>query len=244
MNYWTDLFTPETYEAFTRSDRSVSGFRETQRGMAERVRVGDKFICYMVRMSRWIGVLEVLDGPFVDDTPIFLPEVDPFIIRFKVSPTAWLPINQTLPIQDEAVFSRLTFTRSIQDGGYWLGPLRRSLHKLDDEDGQFLTDLLVRQSKEQKTFEVDHDHYERALKHRIQRPDGSVTVTVPDDLSEPNEDVTQTPTDRESIRIQADLCRIGAAMGMKVWLPNADRSRVGEHWKPQAGVLLERLPLN
>ncbi len=40
MNYWTDLFTPETYEAFSCSDRSVSGFRETQRAMAERVRVG------------------------------------------------------------------------------------------------------------------------------------------------------------------------------------------------------------
>lgn len=244
MNYWTDLFTPETYEAFARSDRSVSGFRETQKGMAERVRVGDKFICYMVRMSRWIGVLEVLEGPFVDDTPIFLPEDDPFVIRFKVSPTVWLPIDQTVSIQDDAVFSRLTFTRNVEDGGYWLGPLRRSLQKLDAEDGHFLNDLLVRQSKEQATFDVDHDQYERALKRRIQRPEGSVVVTVPDDPPEAEEEVPQTPTDRESIRIQADLCRIGEAMGLKIWLPNADRSRVAEHWKPQTGVLLERLPLN
>jgi hypothetical protein len=33
-------------------------------------------------------------------------------------------------------------------------------------------------------------------------------------------------------------------MGFKVWLPAADRSRVTEHWTPQAGVLLEKLPLN
>lgn len=244
MNYWTDLFTPETYEAYARSDRSISGFRETQRRMAERVRVGDKFICYMVHMSRWIGVLEVLEGPFVDDTPIFLPEDDPFVIRFKVSPTAWLPIDQTISIQDHAVFSRLTFTRNVEDGGYWLGPLRRSLQKLDAEDGQFLNDLLIRQSVEQKKFDVDHDKYELALKRRIQRPEGSVVVTVPDDHTEPEQEVPQTPTDRESIQIQADLCRIGEAMGLKIWLPNADRSRVAEHWKPQAGVLLERLPLN
>jgi hypothetical protein len=70
MTYWTDLFTPETFEAFSRSNRNISGFRESQKGMAEKVRVGDKFLCYMVRMSRWIGVLEVLEGPFVDDSPV------------------------------------------------------------------------------------------------------------------------------------------------------------------------------
>jgi hypothetical protein len=244
MNYWTDLFTPETYEAFSRSDRTISGFRETQRVMADRIRAGDKLICYIVRMSRWIGVLDVLEGPFVDTTPIFLPEDDPFIVRFKVSPTVWLPLEQTIPIQDEGVFSRLTFTRNVDDGGYWLGPLRRSLQKLDVEDGQFLTELLLRQTGEQKPFDVDRDHYERALKRRIQRPEGSVVVTVPDDNTETEEEVAQSTTDRESIRVQADLCRIGEAMGLKIWLPSGDRTRVAEHWTPQPGVLLDRLPLN
>jgi|688.fasta_scaffold21401_7 hypothetical protein len=244
MTYWTDLFTPETYEAFSRSNRNISGFRESQKGMAEKVRVGDKFLCYMVRMSRWIGVLEVLEGPFVDDSPLFLPEDDPFIIRFKVLPTVWLPIEQTISIQDDSVFSRLTFTRNVEEGGYWLGPLRRSLQKMDAEDGRFLNDLLVRQSVERRAFDIDHDQYERALKRRIQRTEGSVVVTVPDDSPEPEEEVPQSPIERESIRVQADLCRIGEAMGLKIWLPNADRSRVAEHWQPQPGVLLDRLPLN
>ena len=61
MNYWTNLFTPEPFEAFSRSDQTVSGFRKTQQGMANRVQVGDKLICYMVHMSRWIGVLEVVE---------------------------------------------------------------------------------------------------------------------------------------------------------------------------------------
>ncbi len=33
-------------------------------------------------------------------------------------------------------------------------------------------------------------------------------------------------------------------MGLKVWLPMNDRSRVMEHWQPQPSVLLDRLPLN
>ena len=84
MKYWTDLFTPETYEAFTNSDRTISGFRESQRSMAGTVNVGDRFICYMVTLSRWIGVLEVVEEPFIDRTPISYPENDPFVVRFKV----------------------------------------------------------------------------------------------------------------------------------------------------------------
>ena len=98
MNYWTDLFTPETYEGFSKSDRTISGFRESQRGMADRIQAGDKLICYLVRMSRWIGVLDVLEGPFIDRTPIFVPEDDPFVVRFKVTPTVWLPLDKTIPM--------------------------------------------------------------------------------------------------------------------------------------------------
>jgi hypothetical protein len=33
--YFTNLFTVETYEAYLKSDRTISGFRETQMGMAQ-----------------------------------------------------------------------------------------------------------------------------------------------------------------------------------------------------------------
>lgn len=72
MVYFTDLFSPETYEAFARSSRDVSGFRIRHRKMAERVATGDRFICYLTRLSRWFGVLEVLEGPFIDNKAIFV----------------------------------------------------------------------------------------------------------------------------------------------------------------------------
>ncbi len=244
MNYWSDLFTPETFEAFARSDRSISGFRESQRSMAERVGVGDKFICYMVRMSRWIGILHVLEGPFTDNTPIFVPDDDPFVVRFKVKSAVWLPLERTIPIHEPEVYSRLTFTRDVRPGGYWLGPLRRSLVNLNQEDGAFLESLLQRLQAEARTFPVDSEQYDRALRRRIQRPDRSVVVSVPDDRVAPHEEPADISTDRESLRVQAALCRIGEAMGFKIWLPMSDRSRVAEHWSGQPGVLLERLPLN
>jgi predicted RNA-binding protein len=88
MAYFLDLFSPETYEAFTRSDRTVTGFRPSRQGRAGRVKAGDKLICYVTKLSRWVGVLEVLEGPYVDQTPRFLPDSDPFLVRFRVKPIA------------------------------------------------------------------------------------------------------------------------------------------------------------
>lgn len=63
MAYFTDLFSPETFEAFAKSDRTISGFRERQRTSAERLHAGDQLLCYVTRVSRWAGILEVIDGP-------------------------------------------------------------------------------------------------------------------------------------------------------------------------------------
>ena len=104
MAYYLDLFSPETYKAFSNSARNVSGFRERQEGMADKIKPGDKLLCYMTKLSRWFGVLEVASEHFRDDTPIFYPADDPFIIRFKVNPLVWLPKELSVPIHESKVW--------------------------------------------------------------------------------------------------------------------------------------------
>src|SRR5690349_1038681 len=83
MAFYLDLFSPETYEAFSRSGLTVSGFRLQQRAAAKKIKHGDKLICYMTKLSRWVGVLQVVDGPYEDSTPMFYLEDDPFVLRFR-----------------------------------------------------------------------------------------------------------------------------------------------------------------
>src|SRR5436190_12565642 len=92
MAYYLDLFSPATWEAFLRSRQNVSGFKPRQLALARRIQPGDKFLCYMTKLSRWCGVLDVEQGPFQDDTPIFADENDPFTVRFRVTPTICLPV--------------------------------------------------------------------------------------------------------------------------------------------------------
>lgn len=246
MAYFLDLFSPETYEAFTRSDRSVSGFRRRHLKAAQRVNPGDKLVCYMTKLSRWCGLLEVTGGPFTDEKPIFYPEGDPFVIRFHVRPSVWLPVDKAIPIYDGAVWDRLSFTQGQTRGTpTWTGSVRTSLVQMSQEDGQLIERLLVDQSNGGKAFPVDPEEFEKLAAHKVRRVDKDVTVTVPEDRDEEvdSEAVPRTEV-RESIQIQALLAEIGSRMGMQVWLPKADRSPVLSEWQGDHPPPLERLPLN
>jgi len=62
MPYYVDIFSPTTYAKFSATDRRVSGFRVRQRAAADRLQAGDVLVCYLTRLSRWVGLLRV-EGP-------------------------------------------------------------------------------------------------------------------------------------------------------------------------------------
>lgn len=247
MAYFIDLFSPETYAAFSRSSREISGFRARHKGMAERITHGDIFVCYLTRLSRWFGLLEVLEGPFIDNRPIFVEVDDPFIVRFRVRPVVWLDIEKALPIHDQVIWSGLSFTKRLEQGSIgWTGKVRGSLVRLDDEDGKFLAQQLHQQVSVGRTYPLDEQESKKLATHTVNRPGKVVAVSVPDDPPTKEEAAPAPETEaRESIRMQALIARIGSQMGMSIWLPRADRVAVLREWAPADGsAVLERLPLN
>jgi hypothetical protein len=109
MAYYIDLFSPETYEAFSRSPRDISGFRPRHKNTADKIKPGDIFVCYLTRLGRWFGLLEVIEGPFIDNKPIFAAESenDPFVVRFRVKPVVWLSREMGISIHEEEIWSGL-----------------------------------------------------------------------------------------------------------------------------------------
>jgi hypothetical protein len=246
MAYFIDLFSPETYEASGRSGRDISGFRFRHKGMAEKIKKGDVFVCYLTRLSRWFGLLEMSEGPFIDSTPIFVLENDPFVVRFRVRPVLWLNIDAGLPIHDDTIWAGLSFTRGLEKGSLaWTGKVRGSLVRLDDRDGAFLAEKLKAQAAQGKPYPLSEQDTRKLAMHTVNRPDKVVTVSVPEDSGTPEkaEGIPETEV-RESIRIQALIATIGARMGMSIWIPRADRGGVLNEWKNDGNSLLERLPLN
>lgn len=246
MAYYIDLFSPETYQAFSNSDRSTSGFRSRHESLARRIDPGDTLVCYVTKLSRWVGLLTVNQGPYKDASPIFVPENDPFVIRFKVTPKVWLDLDKAVPIHDEEIWNGLSFTRSLERNSIaWTGKVRCSLVHLDDPDGEFIAQVLCRQASAPKIYPIDEQERRRIATHTVVRPDKVVNVSVPEDSAPDGEAAPATESEeRESIQVQSLIARIGSQMGMAIWIPRSDRERVLHEWKDPDARILDRLPLN
>jgi hypothetical protein len=246
MAYFIDLFSPETREAFARSAQNISGFRLRHKNAAERVKPRDVLVCYLTRLSRWFGLLEVLEVPFVDNAPIFVAQDDPYVVRFHVRPMVWLDVEKSIPIHDDEIWHALSFTKQLPRGSLsWTGKVRGSLVRLDDKDGAFLVEKLTAQTSNGKLYPLSDEDERRLTTHTVNRPDKAVAVSVPEDqkVADAEETAPEGET-RESIRIQALIARIGAQMGMSIWIPRSDRGAVLREWREAEGRLLDRLPLN
>lgn len=245
MKYYIDLFSPFTYERFSKSNQSISGFRIRQRNQASRIEPGDKFICYMTKLSRWVGVLEVEENYFIDDKPIFSEDNDIFVVRFQVKPVCWLPVECSIPIHDASIWNELTFTKDLErNSTAWTGMVRASLTTLDDQDGMFLENELIEQLKKKKLYPIDKDEYDKLLKQKIKWEKGTILVSVPDDTSSQEEVLEETEDVRTSAQIQSKIAHIGETLGYNIWIPKNDRSRVLKNWEPRDNTLLDSLPLN
>lgn len=241
MRYFIDLFSPETHESFTKSDRSTSGFRLTQENIAKSIKIGDIFVCYITKISRFCGLLKVESEYFIDDSPIFYKSNDPFVVRFKVKPIIWLPFEKSIPIFNETVWNTLSFTG---EGRAWTSMVRGSLREMKTSDGEFLSKMLSDQIAKSINYPLNEEEIKKLRSHKVKTQHSiEVDVSIPED--EKTEAEISKDTIRESIQIQALLAKIGERMNMKIWIPRTDRNRVLELWSPiNQSSMLESLPLN
>jgi len=247
MTFYLDLFTPETWTAFKAHGASIGGFREKQRKSAERIKQGDIFLCYVVRLSRWCGLLEAKSALFVDSTPYFA-KPDPFVIRVKVNPVVALDLERSIPILDEAVWSGLSLTKDIERGApSWaqIANLRASLRQIGIQDGQFLRNLLVEQASLQKEHPFTlQDKQRMGIKKSVNTVGGPVLVEVPSEERDVAADESPISA-RESLKMQATIARIGAEMGFHIWVPKSDKQKIlAELDADSRPAFLEALPLN
>lgn len=249
MAYFTQLYTPETYDAFGQTDQTVTGVRPNQKSMADRLNIGDTLICYMTVFSRWVGALQVVGRPYFDESPILF-DGDPFTLRIPVQLICWLDLDKTIPIQEPDLWNKLTFTSDLEPGSTaWTGKVRRSLYMLSDSDGHHLKEMMLKQSTGGCAYHIDPTEFKSSMKQKVRKASGSILVSIPDSSTSPcdanaRESKLQTPESLSSHYVQGQIAKIGELTGHQIWIPANDRSRVLEHWQPEPDSLLTTLPLS
>lgn len=231
MDYFLNLFSPETWAAFRAAGGTVSGFSRHQKTQAQRsLQPGNIFLCYLVGLGRWCGALRIDSEAFIDETPVFKPEADPFVVRFRVTPLVVLDPEHALPMREPSLWNRLAWTKDIPPGSVgWGANFQRSLRRMPDDDGAFLLDLLKKQAQELKPFELSSKDRRALNRATVRTAAGELPVEIPDEDDEAEglgEGLVKEPEARQSHKIQAMIAEIGSKMGFKIWLPKADRERV------------------
>jgi hypothetical protein len=247
MAFWLDLFTGTTWQEFQDAGSKVTGFRERNWNRAQRIAVGDIFLCYMVGVKRWVGALRVKSKRYRDDSTIWKEEIFP--VRFTVEPIILLTAEQGVPM--EQMEGRLSFFKARDTAKKWSGYVRNSPTCYSDKDGETILDALRGAEEDPVARPVDPRQlrrsanlYKTSLKQGNEEIEAVVGVPVKED--EEAEDTTAVeaggPTHTE---IQYRLLDLGSKMGLKVWAPRNDR---GKRWDGAAigslPRLLDELPTN
>lgn len=122
MDYWLDLFTGITWTEFRKNGASITGFRPHNWKRSRNVKPGDIFLCYMVGVKRWVGLLEVTGERYRDETPIWAEETFP--VRFPVKPLVMLHPEYGVPMEE--LRGKLTFYPADMTNHRWSGAVRSS----------------------------------------------------------------------------------------------------------------------
>lgn len=216
-NYWLDLFTGATWFEFLKAGGNISGFRESRWKTVQKIKPGDYLICYLTGVSRFIGMLEVVEKPFKDNSPIWKDE--DFPSRLKVKEIVSLTPDTAIPVH--TLRDQLSFFQDLKSTHAWTGAFRSSPSKWSNEDGEVVLKALLNAKENPIERPVD----ERKLNYRPKGFKSKVgTVSMPTtDNEEPDKIDKKSYSDHTEIQYM--LLKLGSDMGFDVWAARNDKGR-------------------
>ncbi len=219
--YWLDLFTGKTWEEFLKDGAKVSGFREGRKKAAEKIQLGDYLICYVIGISRLIGVLEVESEHYFDDKNRIWEDTI-FPIRFKVKPIYTLDAKNAVPI--DHIYDNLQSFKILNSRKAWGGFVRGSPREFDPNDAQVILQFIEAAKINPVEREYDTKKYWR---HPKAYESKTGMVTIPDEEEEEKEiEIAKPPFEKTTHEeIQFLLLKLGAELGLDVWVAKNDRNK-------------------
>jgi len=147
VDYWLDLFTPETWEEARQRGFRVTGFRLKRWPTVSKIKPGDFFICYVTELSRFSGILEAVSNPYKDENKarqIWKRDFFPCLIDVK--PIITFDFLHSVP-KGEIV-------PNLSIASKWGGIVRGSPRRISHEDGELIKTLLEKSKRENAEYPI------------------------------------------------------------------------------------------
>ena len=135
------LFTVESWREFKRHGGKIMGFNEKKAKTVARLQPGDRILCYLSKVSAFVGVLRVTGPSYMDRAEIWSDGVFP--CRIPVEVELETPLSSAVPIRSLA--GKLSFLPSGSKGTGWTIYVRSSPRRWTKGDASAVTQALQKQ---------------------------------------------------------------------------------------------------
>jgi len=174
-------------------------------------------ICYLIGVSRFIGILEVTDKPFQDSSTIWKDE--DFPTRLKVKIVISLNPNTAIPVH--TLRDQLSIFKDLKSPHAWTGAFRSSPAKWSSED----CEAVMRALSNAKDNPIERPVDPKKLSYRpkgFKSKIGALSMPPPDI---DDKEVIDKKSYSDHIEIQYLLLKLGSEIGFDVWAARNDRGR-------------------
>ena len=137
--FFLGLFTVESWREFKRHGGQVMGFNEKKSKTVARLQPGDRILCYLSKVSAFVGVMEVAGPSYLDHTPIWSDGVFP--VRLPVRIVTELPLVLAVPIH--SLKGQLSFLPLTMNSTGWTIYVRSSPRPWTLLDGEAVVKALA-----------------------------------------------------------------------------------------------------
>ncbi len=137
--FFLGLFTVESWREFKRHGGEVMGFNEKKAKTVARLQPGDRILCYLSKVSAFVGVMEVGGPAYLDRTPIWSDGVFP--VRLPVRIITELPLVLAVPIH--SLKGQLSFLPLTMTTTGWTIYVRSSPRPWTTLDGEAVAKALA-----------------------------------------------------------------------------------------------------
>lgn len=141
--YYLALFNYNTWNEFLEMGSSVYGTTLNKQKRMEVVEPGDFLLCYITKLSRFVGLLEITSKAYLDDHNIW--EEDIYPVRVNVQPIYILDAVCGVPISE--LKEELSIFANLKNPKAWSGFFITSLNVFQEHDAKRIIWKLQERSK-------------------------------------------------------------------------------------------------
>jgi len=140
--YYLALFNSETWNEFLENGSSVYGTNLNKKKRMEKIAIGDFLICYVSKLSCFVGLLEVTSKTYLDDHRIWKNDI--YQVRIDVRPVYILETKSGIPVLD--LREKLEMFKKLKSKKVWSFFFMNNLNTFQEDDAKIIINKLKEKS--------------------------------------------------------------------------------------------------